>query len=123
MRVIGNIIWWILGGLLLAAAWALIAVLLCLTVIGIPLGMQAFKLAGLTLAPFGKTVAYGGGLGSTFANIIWILLVGWWMAVGYLAAGLANMVTIIGIPFGIQSIKMAQLALMPFGSRVVRRLR
>ncbi|AKV55308.1 hypothetical protein BACT_0803 [Bifidobacterium actinocoloniiforme DSM 22766] len=122
MRLIGNIIWLILGGLALAAGWALVGVLLCLTVVGIPLGVQAFKMAKLTLSPFGKTVTYGGGLGSILANVIWVLLVGWWMAVGYVVAGLANIVTIIGIPFGIQSIKMAQLALMPFGSRVSKRL-
>ncbi|BDR53135.1 hypothetical protein KIM372_10420 [Bombiscardovia nodaiensis] len=122
MRLIGNIIWLILGGLILSLGWALVGLLLCITIVGLPLGVQAFKMARLTLSPFGKTVTYGGGLGSTLANIIWILLVGWWMAVGYLLAGLANMITIIGIPFGLQSIKMAQLALMPFGARVTKRL-
>lgn len=80
MRVIGNILWIILGGLAIAISWALIGLFLCITIIGIPLGVQAFKMAGLTLTPFGKTVQYGGGVGSTLANILWVVLVGWWMA-------------------------------------------
>ena len=119
MRVIGNIIWIILGGLILAATWAVMGLLLCVSIVGIPLGVQAFKMATLTLAPFGRQVVYGGGAGSTLLNIIWIVLVGWWFAVGYLLAGILNIFTIIGIPFGIQSFKMAQLALLPFGSQVI----
>lgn len=74
--------------------------------------------AGLTLTPFGKTVEYGGGVGSVLINIIWFVLAGVWMAIGYILAGLLNCVTIIGIPFGIQSFKMAKLALWPFGSQI-----
>lgn len=83
MRVISNILWIILGGLIIAIGWALIGLVLCVTIIGIPLGLQAFKMAGLTLTPFGKTVRYGGGVGSTLANIIWVVLVGFWMALSY----------------------------------------
>lgn len=114
MRLIGNILWLILGGLLLAASWAIIGLVLCITIVGI----QAFKMAGLTLTPFGKTVEYGGGVGSVLLNIIWFVLAGLWMAIGYILAGLLNCVTIIGIPFGIQSFKMAKLALWPFGSQI-----
>lgn len=120
MRTLGNIIWIILGGLELAISWALVGLLLCVTIVGIPLGLQCFKMAGLTLTPFGKTVVYGGGLGSTLANLVWVVFVGWWMALGYLAAGVVNCITIIGIPFGIQSFKMAALALWPFGAQVVQ---
>ena len=119
MRVISNILWIILGGLIIAIGWALIGLVLCVTIIGIPLGLQAFKMAGLTLTPFGKTVRYGGGVGSTLANIIWVVLVGFWMALSYVGAGLLNCITIIGIPFGIQSFKMAKLALWPFGADIV----
>lgn len=118
MRVIGNILWIILGGLAIAISWALIGLFLCITIIGIPLGVQAFKMAGLTLTPFGKTVQYGGGVGSTLVNILWVVLVGWWMALSYLGAGVLNCITIIGIPFGIQSFKMAKLALWPFGAQI-----
>ncbi|BDR54764.1 hypothetical protein KIMH_08750 [Bombiscardovia apis] len=122
MRLLGNIIWLILGGLFLSLSWAFVGLILSITIVGLPLGVQAFKMAKLTLSPFGKTVYYGGGLGSTIANVFWIVLVGWWMALGYVVAGLANMITIIGIPFGIQSFKMAALSLMPFGSRVAKNL-
>ena len=86
MRVLGNILWIILGGLAIAIGWALVGLILCISIIGIPLGIQAFKMAGLTLTPFGKTVQYGGGVGSALANILWVVLVGWWMALGYLGA-------------------------------------
>lgn len=111
MRLLGNILWLLLGGLFLAAGWAIIGLVLCVTIIGIPLGIQAFKMAGLTLTPFGKTVVYGGGVGSVLINIVW-------MTLGYVCAGLLNCITIIGIPFGIQSFKMAKLALWPFGSQI-----
>ncbi len=118
MRLLGNILWLILGGLALAIGWAIIGLILCVTIIGIPLGVQAFKMAELTLTPFGKTVVYEGGVGSLLINIVWLVLAGVWMAIGYLFAGLFNCMTIIGIPFGIQSFKMAKLALWPFGTKI-----
>lgn len=121
MRLLGNILWLLLGGLVLALAWALIGLVLCISIIGIPLGLQSFKMAALTLAPFGKTVVHGGGVGATLLNVIWVILAGFWMAIGYAAAGLLNCITIIGIPFGIQSFKMAALALWPFGAGIVTR--
>ena len=118
MRLLGNILWLILGGLALAIGWAIIGLILCVTIIGIPFGVQAFKMAELTLTPFGKTVVYEGGVGSLLINIVWLVLAGVWMAIGYLFAGLFNCMTIIGIPFGIQSFKMAKLALWPFGTKI-----
>lgn len=118
MNALGNILWLILGGLELAVAWAIIGIVLCITIVGIPLGIQAFKMAGLTLTPFGKSVVYGGGVGSLLANIIWVVLVGIWMAIGYVIVGVLNCITVIGVPFGIQSFKMAKLALWPFGAQV-----
>lgn len=119
MNTLGNILWLILGGIELAVAWAIIGIVLCITIVGIPLGIQAFKMAGLTLTPFGKSVVYGGGVGSLLANIIWVVLVGIWMAIGYVIAGVLNCITVIGVPFGIQSFKMAKLALWPFGAQVM----
>lgn len=119
MNTLGNILWLILGGLELAVAWAIIGIVLCITIVGIPLGIQAFKMAGLTLTPFGKSVVYGGGVGSLLANIIWVVFVGIWMAIGYMIAGVLNCITVIGVPFGIQSFKMAKLALWPFGAQVM----
>lgn len=116
MRLLGNIVWLILGGIEIAAGWAIIGLILCCTIIGIPLGVQAFKMAKLTLTPFGLHVVYGGGAGSFILNLIWVVLVGIWMAIGYVIAGILNCITIVGVPFGIQSFKMAQLALWPFGA-------
>ena len=118
MRFLGNVLWIILGGLAIAIEWAVVGLVLCVTIVGIPLGLQAFKMAGLTLTPFGMTVRYGGGFGSAVANLVWVVLAGWWLALSYVLAGLVNCITIIGIPFGIQSFKMAKLALFPFGTDV-----
>ena len=119
MRTIGNIIWIIFGGLITALFWVLWGVIFHITIIGIPLGRQAFKMANLTLAPFGKTIIYGGGAPSLLANIIWVVLIGIWEAIAYVIAGAVFCVTIIGIPFGLQLFKLAKLSLMPFGARVV----
>lgn len=118
MRTIGNIIWIIFGGLISALGWALAGIVFYITIIGIPLGRQAFKMAELTLAPFGKTIVYGGGAPSLLANIVWVILIGIWEAMLYAAAGLAFCVTVVGIPFGLQLFKMAKLSLMPFGATV-----
>lgn len=73
----------------------------------------------ITLTPFGTQVVYGGGAGSAILNFIWVIFVGLWFAIGYIVAGVTNCITIIGIPFGLQSFKMAKLALFPFGTQIV----
>lgn len=117
MRLIGNIIWIILGGIWTALMWLLFGLLLCITIIGIPFGKQCFKMAKLTLAPFGKKVDINWGE-HKIINTIWMILFGWEMALAYIVTGLICMVTIIGIPFGLQSFKMAKLGFIPFGARV-----
>lgn len=119
MIILGNIIWMLFGGIFTALYWLLAGCLFCITIIGIPLGRQAFKMASLTLAPFGKSIEYGGGAPSLIANIVWLIAAGLPMAVSYLVAGVFNCITIIGIPFGLQAFKMAKLSLLPFGARVV----
>ena len=121
MSLIGNCLWFIFGGVLLWLAW-LIAGLLCLvTIIGIPIGLQCFKFAALMLAPFGRDIDYSqAGTVSFLANILWILFLGWELAVTAVVIGLVYCVTIVGIPFGLQAFKFARLALMPFGARIVR---
>ena len=119
MRLLGNILWIFLGGLETAILWFFIGCILCITIIGIPFGTQCFKMAGLTLAPFGKTVINNGGVATGIFNIIWALTFGWMLGAIYVFAGLVNLCTIIGIPFGIQSFKMAALAFWPFGSEIV----
>ena len=117
MKTLGNIIWFIFVGLGSAIAWFLLGVLWCITIIGIPFGKQCFKLARLTLWPFGATVKSDFGK-HPIANIIWIILGGLELAVGYLIAGLILCITIIGIPFGKQCFKLASLALVPFGAEI-----
>ena len=119
MALIANIIWLIFGGLVTAAGWFLLGCLFYLTVIGIPLGRQCFKFARLTLAPFGVDIEYGGGAPSLLANIVWMVLAGIPAAFSYLTLALGYAVTIIGIPIALQLVKMARLALMPFGSRLL----
>ena len=123
MRVIGNILWLILGGFLLALAWALVGILLCVTIVGIPFGIGCFKIAGFVLSPFGREIVYparASGCGSVLLNILWLVVFGWELALGALMAGVLMCLTIIGIPFGLQSFKLAQLSLMPFGADIRR---
>ncbi|WP_251158070.1 YccF domain-containing protein [Caniella muris] len=118
MRTLGNIIWLVTGGLVTAAGWLVVGLLWCVTVVGIPVGRQAFKMAALTLTPFGKTIVYGGGLPSCLANGLWFVFGGVEMALGYLAIGSLLCLTVVGVPFGLQLFKMAKLSLLPFGAEV-----
>lgn len=120
MRVLGNILWILFGGIVLGVLWCVVGFLLCLTIIGIPLGIQCFKFAAFTFWPFGRDIVPSGNVGSFLLNIIWILIFGWELAIVAVVIGLVWCVTVIGIPFGIQSFKFAKLALLPFGSRIVR---
>ncbi len=119
MRTLGNILWFLFGGLIGGLAWTLAGCIWCITIIGIPFGLQCFKFASLAFFPFGKDVVYGGGSISFLANIIWLIFFGWEMALGYLALGAAWCITIVGIPVGMQCFKMAKLSLMPFGADVI----
>ncbi len=117
MKVIGNILWFLIIGIGTALGWFFSGLLLCITIIGIPFGKQCFKMASLSLFPFGKTVASNFG-SHPIANIIWAILFGWELALGYLLAGIFFCITIIGIPFGKQCFKLASLAIIPFGAHV-----
>ena len=118
LQTLGNILWFLFGGLAGGLAWALAGCLWCVTIVGIPIGLQCFKLAGLAFFPFGREVVYGGGGVSFIANVFWSLFSGLELALGYLVLGCLWCITIIGIPFGRQCFKMARLALMPFGASV-----
>ena len=121
MRIILNILWIIFGGLLSALGWVLAGLLWCITVIGIPMGVQCFKLASLSLNPFGKEIKYeNSGAGSFLLNVIWFLISGLELAIGNFLLGVILCITIVGIPFGKQFFKIAGLALHPFGAVVVR---
>lgn len=118
MGCLGNLLWFIFGGCLSGLSWAFAGCLWCITIIGIPVGMQCFKLAGLCFFPFGKEVTYGGGAGSFLLNLVWLVVSGFWLAVESAAVGALLCITVIGIPFGLQQFKLAKLALMPFGTEV-----
>ena len=121
MKVLGNILWLILGGLASALLWAVIGLLLCITIIGIPFGVQCFKIAGLVLWPFGREVRAGAfGLMGTLGNVFWILICGIELCIVHFIWGLLLCVTIVGIPFGLQHFKLAKLALVPFGAEITR---
>lgn len=119
MNTLGNILWIVVGGgIFIFLEYLIGGLLLCLTIVGIPFGLQAFKLAGLSLVPFGKEVVpaeRGHGCLSTSMNIIWILVGGIWIALTHVVFALIMAITIIGIPFARQHMKLAALSFSPFG--------
>ena len=120
MGCLGNVIWFLFGGLWQGLSWTISGILWCITIIGIPIGRQCFKFASLAFWPFGKEIVYGNGTFSFLVNLIWILFFGWEMALGNLILGFFWCITIVGIPFGKQFFKMAKLSFMPFGASVIR---
>ena len=122
MKTIGNILWFLLAGIWLALGYAIGGLVMCITIIGIPFGIQSFKLAGLSLWPFGRTATMtgSGGLLEIIFNLIWLVLFGWGIFLAHLVAGALLCITIIGIPFGIQAFKLSTLALWPFGRQITR---
>ncbi len=121
MGFLGNILWFVLGGCLSGLAWIIAGLLWCITIVGIPIGIQCFKLSGLSFFPFGKEVRNDGGTVSFIVDILWIIFSGLELAIGNLIIGCLLCITIVGIPFGLQFFKIARLALMPFGAVVVRK--
>ena len=121
MKIIGNICWLLLGGILVALIYCVVGLLLCLTIIGIPFGVQLFKLGGYALWPFGRELVNGPqepGCLSVVMNLIWILA-GWWeVAIVHLVCGLLFCVTIVGIPLGLQHFKLAIGSIFPFGKEI-----
>ena len=115
---LGNALWFLFGGMWMGLSWALTGLLWCVTIVGIPIGVQCFKFAGLAFFPFGKEVVFGGGAGSVLLNILWIVFGGLALAIEAAVIGGLFCITIIGIPFGKQCFKIAKLALMPFGASV-----
>ena len=121
MKFIGNILWLLLGGIIISFYYAVMGLLFCITIIGIPFGLQLFKIAGLALCPFGREVVAGPndtGCLAVVMNIIWILCGGIEIALLHLGFGIACCLTIIGIPFGLQHFKMMLLAFVPFGKQI-----
>ncbi len=118
MSFAGNLLWLLCGGLISSLCWMIAGLLWCLSVVGIPIGVQCFKYARLSLSPFGKEVAYEGGAVSFLVNVIWFFLSGIELALVHLILGVLLCVTVVGIPFGLQFFKFAKLSLAPFGAHV-----
>jgi uncharacterized membrane protein YccF (DUF307 family) len=122
MTTLGNILWLLLCGIWMSILYFLAGVIGLIFIVTIPLGLQAFKLANYVLWPFGRSVVRKEGTSDFWTlvgNIIWILVEGWWLALLHVLAALLFFITIIGIPFGVANLKLARLALLPFGMEVV----
>ncbi|MDP4609092.1 MAG: YccF domain-containing protein [Burkholderiaceae bacterium] len=129
LALIGNVLWFVFGGLIMGLTWWLFGLLAVITIVGIPWAKACFVMGQFAFWPFGKEAVsrtsitgqqdIGTGVFGTLGNIVWLLLAGIWLAIGHLVAALCLFITVIGIPFGLQHIKLAQIALMPIGKTVV----
>lgn len=121
MRTLLNLIWFFFGGLWLAIGYAFAGVVFCIFIVTIPLGVASFRMASYALWPFGRAVIAtpDAGAGSTVLNVVWILLAGWWLALGHITTAAAQAVTIVGIPLAIANLKMIPVSLVPFGKEIV----
>lgn len=120
MRLLLNLLWFVLGGWISGTLWIVAGVILAITVVGLPWTPAAFRLAGFSYWPFGKMVVdRDNGVGSGCLNVLWLVLAGWWLALHHILLAAALAVTIIGIPFALQHVKLAILSLTPVGKGVV----
>ena len=120
MRLLLNLLWFIFGGWISGTLWLLAGVVLAITVIGLPWTPAAFRIAGFSYWPFGKTVvARDTGATSLLLNIVWFVFAGWWLAIHHIVLAAALAVTIIGLPFAFQHLKLAMISLTPVGKAVV----
>jgi uncharacterized membrane protein YccF (DUF307 family) len=121
MRVVLNVLWLVLCGFWMFLAYMVAGVLWCITIIGIPFGIAAFRIGLFALWPFGRTVIRkpGAGVGSTIGNVFWFVLSGIWLALAHAVTGVALCVTIIGIPLGLANFKMIPISLFPMGKDIV----
>jgi uncharacterized membrane protein YccF (DUF307 family) len=121
MKTLLNIIWLVLSGIWLFLGYMLAALIMCVLIVTIPWGIAAARIGVYALWPFGKTVVdkRGAGVSSLLGNVVWVVLAGWWIALGHLVSGIALCITIIGIPFGIANFKLIPVALMPLGKQIV----
>ena len=121
MTTLGNILWFVLCGLWMAILYGIAGLLGLILIVTIPLGIQAFKLAGYVIWPFGRTVVSQPGASpvwTVIGNVVWVLLLGWELALAHVIVAVLFFITIIGIPFGVANLKLARLALLPFGFEV-----
>ncbi|MBG9980828.1 YccF domain-containing protein [Facklamia sp. DSM 111018] len=120
MSCLGNLIWFLFGGVWNGLGWLLIGVLWSLTIVGFPIGRQCFKLAKMSFFPFGKKIIYHDSSASLILNIVWLVFGGIELAMVHILSALILALTIVGIPFAKQQLKLAQLALLPFGAEIIK---
>ena len=128
LAVIGNVLWFVLGGAVMGLAWWLAGLIALLSIVGIPWARACFVIGQFTFWPFGREAVSRAAVGRSdigtgplglIGNVVWFLLFGVWLAIGHIMAALANFITIIGIPFGIQHLKLAVIAIAPIGMTIV----
>ena len=121
MRLILNLIWLILCGWWMAILYVLAGVIAFILIITIPFGIAAWRIASYVIWPFGRSITMhpGAGVASLIGNLIWIILIGWWLAIGHLTSGILLCLTIIGIPLGLANFKMIPISLLPLGVKIV----
>lgn len=121
MRTLLNLIWLVLAGFWLAVGYAIAGLVCFVLIVTIPFGIAAFRIAGFTLWPFGRTMVDkpSAGAGAVLGNIIWVIVAGWWLALGHLTTGIALCLTIVGIPLGLANFKLIPISLLPLGKEIV----
>jgi uncharacterized membrane protein YccF (DUF307 family) len=121
MRIVLNIVWFLLAGLWMALGYAVAALVCFILIVTIPFGIAALRIGMFALWPFGKTVVRraDAGVASGIGNVIWFVLCGWWLALGHLATGVLLCITIIGIPLGLANFKLIPVSLLPLGRDIV----
>jgi len=121
MRTVLNIIWLVLSGFWMFLGYLLAGVVLCILIFTIPWGIASFRIGLYALWPFGRSIVDKptSGVGSFLGNVVWVILAGWWLAIGHIITGIALCITIIGIPLGIASFKLVPISLMPLGKVIV----
>jgi uncharacterized membrane protein YccF (DUF307 family) len=122
VRTLGNIIWLLLAGIWLALLYVVAGIIMCITIIGIPIGVAAFRMASMVIWPFGRQAIKRpeAGAGSAIGNILWFLLCGWWLVLGHLVSAILLAITIIGIPLAAGNLKLIPISLTPYGRDIVR---
>ncbi len=121
MKTLLNLIWLVLAGFWLAVGYAVAGIICCVLIVTIPFGIASFRIASYTLWPFGRTIVdkRSAGAGALIGNLIWIVVAGWWLALGHLTTGIALCLTVIGIPLGVANFKLIPVSLVPLGKHIV----
>lgn len=121
VKTLLNLIWLLFGGIWLALGYVLAGIVCCVLIVTIPFGVASFRMASYALWPFGRTIVDHprAGAMSAIGNVVWLLVAGWWLALGHLTTALAQAITIIGIPLAIANLKMIPVSLLPLGKEIV----